>query len=199
MKYVILDLETTDKIIKGFSLPDVILLAFIIADENLNIIDRKVFHSQALSKKNWSDEASEKSHGYKYEECAYWPHPDDVVKEIHLWLTDVLEGSPSHLVWHALFGFDSILFEYYYRMYFDVFAFYKIFPNKFYLNTLRMAQKTFKYKGNALDVWAKRLGIKNFKHHNPEDDVYAAYKLLRHINNNPNFMGIGHNTPNRFL
>lgn len=175
---IVVDVETTgfDKI--GC---DVIHLAAVLIDKNLEIKAKFSEKIAPQSKKYWSMDA-EKIHGFTFEQASLFRNPRDVCRDFLWWILPFKhsENRPLKFIYHANGYFDYQFTEWLFRKQEMQYSFWKCFNSRECVSTIKMAKEA-GYKENSLDMWAQRVGFK-LNHHNAESDslcCYEVYKFLK--------------------
>jgi len=184
------DVETT-----GFSplYNDVIQVACIVADKDLNIIDTFDGGIRPTSRKNWTMKSQE-VHGITFNEALRFPPGKKVAIDL-LWFLNRFkadDNQPLLFVAHEYHGFDFKFFENIFRRENLDNSFRKVFNYNCRESTLEMADKYKKVTGldkSKLNILAEYFNI-YLDHHSAVSDVNACYEVYKNFKNMKFGLGI---------
>lgn len=169
--YCAVDVETTS--LKG----DVIQLAAVLIDNELRIVDTFNSFAKPLSEL-WWDKSSELVHGYSWEDAQSFQGSRSCVVDFMKFLNPHVHEFPLYMVYHALFGFDYVKIENFFRLEGLQFSFFKAFSSYKKISTIDMAKKFIKNMDNyKLNTLCDYLGIE-LNHHDAFSDAMACAKLF---------------------
>lgn len=195
MRYKIFcDTETTGFPEKGGWLGnDLLTWSAIVADEDLEIVEKITVYSRPTNISTWSDEA-EKHHGISFYDAMNFPEQSDAMENIANFVHPYMQN--FDWVEHSLNWIDWLFTRGLFYKENNDNGFYYLFKEAKRESTIKMARSK-GYKANSLDIWSERIGFK-LKHHNSESDAMACLEIYKHLIRNEtqpknllNLMGLG--------
>lgn len=168
-----------------------------VTDLNHEVVDtfRYKVRPPHLNEYNWSKNA-EKYHKISYDEVLTYPSNREFCYEFLLWIKKykdeynfplpfVCHASPSRFWSKEDQDWVMPWLDYYFLQWAMAkegweYSLFKVFNHSNLISTVKMAREM-GFGNNRLDEWAKRLGIRNFGHHDCEQDTIATIELHKYL------------------
>jgi len=165
--------------------------AFIVCDDDLNEIERRLFKSRVQVWNNYAQQAS-LIHGITKEESDTYPHYKDTAKEMFGWLLSFDKNTPlvMHVNQSSNRSYDGAILRVLALdngVYFD---FNQTFPESKYISTHTMAKFLGVTSKLNLKDLATYYGIGEFLHHDAMSDCQATLEILRYMNKEMKIRGL---------